>query len=122
MKKITIFDNNLINNLDILIGSNKKENWNLLDISYDTDIWFHLDNESSPYVILSSNLDNLKNISNLDKSTLIYCANLCKVNSKLINSVKKVDVIYTTINNLKKGKTVGSVIIQNLDKVNRIKI
>lgn len=115
MKKITIFDNNL----DIFIGSNKKENWNLLDISYDTDIWFHLDNESSPYVILSSNLEN---ILNLDKSTLIYCANLCKLNSKFKNSPKKVDVIYTTINNLKKSKTIGSVSIKKLDKVNRIKI
>lgn len=121
MKKITIFDNKINNNLDIFVGSNRIENWKLLDNSYDNDIWFHLDNESSPYIILTScDPKYLNDINNIDKSTLIYCANLCKSNSKLKDLTKKVDVIYTTINNLKKGKKSGSVIIQDLDKVNNI--
>ena len=39
----------------ILIGENAKDNTELVKESEPDDIWFHLEKESSPHIILKSN-------------------------------------------------------------------
>ena len=36
----------------IIIGKNAKNNWEILDNADDEDIWLHLDDLPSPYVII----------------------------------------------------------------------
>lgn len=89
------------------IGKNAKENWKLLDSSEADDIWFHLDNSSSPYVILE-----VKNLDAIPYSIITECAKLCKNRSRS-KDLKNVSVIYTTVSNLKKGDALGSVYLTN---------
>ena len=102
--------------IEFIIGENALDNWNLLDMSEQNWIWFHLDNHSSPYVILKMSLNKLKKNKNNWRSFLNHGAILCKENSKY--SSNKVNVIWTQIKNLTKGKTVGEVFIKG--KTNNI--
>lgn len=112
----------VFNNITFLLGESAIENWQLLDnlkthhnnsSDNSTDkqnyIWFHLHNLTSPYVIMkSSDINNKQNI--------YYGANLCKEYSKYKNI--PVNVIYTSIKNIKKTQKIGEVIVKN--KFNKI--
>lgn len=112
MKTLTIFDTNLDTELEIYLGENAKDNWDILDKSSQNDIWFHLENHPSPHVILKIP-DNGKNIN---KQTILYCAMICKENSKF-SGHKKISVIYTEKKNVSKGQDVGSVYTKKTNKV-----
>lgn len=101
---------------DILIGKNAKENWNLIDNADDFDLWLHIDNMPSCHVIVKERLQ--KNNNNLDNknvndnygypvSVIKIAGRLCKLHTT--NSTKNVNIVYTTINNVSKGKHIGSV-------------
>ena len=103
-------------NFIIRVGQNAKENWNLIDCADDFDLWFHLDDYPSGHVIIKEIL-NKKVVSTLKDDFFGYPRELihigsqyCKTQSKFSNS--KVTVVYTTINNVKKGKDIGSVFIK----------
>ena len=89
------------------IGKSAKENWEILDQSEPTDLWFHLDNKSSPYVILEA-VPNQAVLQDM----IIKCAKLCKSYSKDKKSTRS-SVIYCPVSNLKKGKELGSVLLTN---------
>jgi len=88
----------------IIIGKDKKDNFQIIDDSVDTDIWFHIYNESSCHVILK----NEEKISNIPKKVIKRCAYLCKINSKA-KYKQKCDVIYTPISNVIKTEIIGQV-------------
>lgn len=96
-------------NVNIWIGESAKDNWDILDKSSQNDIWMHLDNFTSPYVIIKD--------PDPHKSILNYAAGLCKSHSKHSN-LNKVKVIYTLVKNVRKGEKEGSVTIKG--KVNKI--
>ena len=103
-----------------LVGENAQDNWKLLTSSKQQWVWFHLDKVSSPYVILTKSIKDLKN-EHLDKSWkeyIIKACILCKENSKYKNN--KVKVIYTNVKNISKGNNVGEAIIKG--KVNYMTI
>ena len=103
-----------------LVGENAQDNWNLLTNSKQQWIWFHLDKVSSPYVILTKSIKDLKN-EQLEKSWKEYIVKaclLCKENSKYKNN--KIKVIYTNVKNVSKGNSVGEAIIKG--KVSHITI
>jgi predicted ribosome quality control (RQC) complex YloA/Tae2 family protein len=89
------------------IGKSAKENWEILEQSEPTDIWFHLDDKSSPYVILEA----VANVPVLH-DMIIKCAKLCKSYSKDKKSTRS-SVIYCPVSNVKKGKAMGSVFLTN---------
>jgi predicted ribosome quality control (RQC) complex YloA/Tae2 family protein len=91
----------------INIGKNARENWDILDDSEPFDIWFHIENSSSPYVILE-----IKDNNPLSDEIIRECAQLCKTHSKLKTS-KNVSIIYCEVKNLSKGTKLGSVILTN---------
>lgn len=95
-----------IDSFIVHIGKSAKENWELFEQAEPTDIWFHLDDSSSPYIIVE-----IPEGTKISQDTIIKCAKLCKSNSKEKNSTRS-SVIYCPINNLKKGKTVGTVLLQ----------
>ncbi len=99
-----------INNINYFVGRNAKENWQLISQMEQYDIWFHLNNQSSPYVILE-----IRNNSEPSYEELLEGAKLCKQYSKAKND-KSVEVIYCPISNLKKGKELGQVILNKPPK------
>lgn len=101
---------------DISIGSNAKENWDLIDNSYLEDLWFHLDEYPSAHVVIKQKT-NFPNEIYYSNQIIQIASNYCKSNSKYKN-LHKVKIVYTQIKNLKKGKEVGSVIISKPSYIN----
>lgn len=114
MLELEIFDNKLNSDVKIIVGQSAKENWKIYDDCEPDDIWFHLDDFSSPYVIIKN-----YNYNELSNTTYKKVACICKSNSKMKN-INKVSVIYTPIGNLLKGKAVGSVIIKKNSLVTKL--
>jgi predicted ribosome quality control (RQC) complex YloA/Tae2 family protein len=84
-------------------GTSVTEHWRRLDESSPKDIWFGVDCIPSAYVILEISDDTL-----ITDDVIFQCATLCKKISK----EKHLDfsrIMYCTIKNIKKGKTIGSV-------------
>jgi predicted ribosome quality control (RQC) complex YloA/Tae2 family protein len=101
------------NDIKYIIGENAKDNWNLLDMSDESDYFFHLSSFPSCYVIMESQEEPTKNM-------LEYGAFLCK-NSGKYKSVGNLKIDYCKCSNLKKGDKVGEVIYIRPRQVNRIK-
>jgi predicted ribosome quality control (RQC) complex YloA/Tae2 family protein len=90
------------NNINIVLGTNAKENFQLIDDANPNDWWFHLDDYPSGHCIVKHDV--------LDREIIEYAGRKVKENSKLKNEMKVV-VIYTQIKNIRKTKTVGEVIL-----------
>ncbi len=107
--------------IKIKYGKNAKENWDLIENASPNDLWFHIDDYPSTHVILEYNEENIEKYIN-------ECVELCVEKTPKIKSyvpkLNKVKVIYTEIQNIKKGKCVGEVIIlnNNLVKYKTVKI
>jgi predicted ribosome quality control (RQC) complex YloA/Tae2 family protein len=107
-----VYDTKADADIQIKVGSNAQENWDLISESKQNDIWFHLDDKPSPHVVISTPKKN--KVSN---QTLNYAAALCKEHSKYSN-ISKLTIIYTQIKNISKGDDVGSVILKKkCDKI-----
>jgi predicted ribosome quality control (RQC) complex YloA/Tae2 family protein len=96
------------------IGTNSKENWEIIDNADSFDLWFHINAFPSGHVIVKEQLKN-----NIISEEPIYpnqiitlAANYCKMQSKLKDK-NKLKIVYTHVKNLKKGKEIGSVIVSN---------
>lgn len=89
----------------IKVGENAMDNWNLIDSAKNNDnnIWFHLDKYPSGHVICFVKKEDI-----IDKNIILFCATLCKEQSKQ-KHMKNVKVIYTEIKNVKKKGDVGEV-------------
>jgi len=105
------------NDYEITVGRNSKENWNQIDISDENDLWFHINDKPSCHVFIKKPI----NIKDYPRDVIIRAAQLCKEYSKYKND-NKVKIIYTTINNIKKAKELGSVYILNYKKLENITI
>jgi len=84
----------------MVIGSNARENWDIIKDSDLSHIWFHLNSFPSPHVIIRS--------SDPSDDQVIEAAYLCKSRSKYKN-LNNIKVVYTRIANLELAEEVGSV-------------
>ena len=109
----------------IKYGKNAKENWNLIDKSSSDDLWFHIDDYPSTHVILEYDVDANEVGEDKLEEYIDTAIQLCVEKTPKIKSyvpkIKSVKVIYTKVENIKKGKSVGEVIILN-DKFVKSKI
>jgi predicted ribosome quality control (RQC) complex YloA/Tae2 family protein len=112
MKTFTIYDTKLEKEVNIYLGQNAQDNWEIIDKANQYDIWFHVQDFSSSHVILQLPESKAK----INKQTLYYCANLCKQNSKS-KELNKVNIIYTKIKNITKGEKTGSVYTKKVNKI-----
>ena len=100
------------------IGENAQDNWNLLDQSKDTYIFFHLSSFSSCYAILET---DYKILTDVPDDIIRKTAELCKNNTKYKN-LKDIKVDYTFSSNVKKSDRIGEIIYKSNKKVKCIKI
>ena len=103
--------------IEFQIGENANDNWDILKKSHQNWLWFHLDNFSSPYVILAEPFKNIKKNSKFKELIKFGCM-LCKENSKYSNQTVK--VIWTMCKNVSFGSKPGEAIISG--KVNTVTI
>jgi len=99
----------------ILVGKNAVDNWKILSEADQTDTIFHLDSLPSPYVIVKKPMDEL------EKADIIAAAVTCKSKSKF-KSIPKVTIMWTSVNNVTKGKVTGEFCIKASSKVKTITI
>ena len=93
------------NNCAFYVGRNAKENWDLLNRAEPHDMWVHLADRSSPYVIIVGN-------TQITMDDILYGCDLCKKYShKRDYKENKIKMNYTEIRNVKKGKVVGEAIL-----------
>lgn len=99
----------------IKVGQNQRENWAIIDDAEAHDMWFHLDGDiPSAHVVISYSGRPPTTSDEYPKEIIQMGSSLCRQFSKHAkNSKKTVDVCYTTVGNIKKGRDIGSVIILN---------
>lgn len=96
---------------DIYVGTNAKENWNLFDTSDPDDLWFHVEDLSSGHVIIREQLTKQSNsLPEYPNQIISIGADYCKSQSKYKDRIK-LKIVYTKVQNLKKGKEIGSIIV-----------
>lgn len=94
-----------------IVGTDAQDNFDIIDESEPTDMWFHLAEVSSCHVIAKMPQD-IK-VDNKQKQQIIkQGALLCKQNSKY-KSARSVDVIYTLLSNITKTDILGKVEVTN---------
>ena len=103
MKIITLNIPELDNDYTILIGQNAVENDSLVRTSNACDLWFHLDNISSPHIILKNNNDD-----KIPKRYLNYIGTLFRNYKSNLHG--RYSVIYTEIKYVKTTNVLGTVI------------
>ena len=98
-------------NADYIVqyGTSAQDNWDLIDKSSGNDIWFHVQDYPSSHVVID--MTNIKP-KELPHEAILFCAKLCKDNSKA-KSKEHANVIYTKIKNVVKSTDVGSVTTRN---------
>ena len=93
----------------VWVGENAIENWQLVDRAEPDDMWFHVANYPSGHVVVRARHPDTSHLgADLPKGVIVYCARLCKAQSKQ-KYMKNIEIIYTKIQNVKKTHVVGEV-------------
>ncbi len=100
----------------IRIGNNAQENDDLIKISSQNDVWFHLSNLPSCHVVIQQSKKH-----KVTKEMILYCAELVKLNTKYKN-YNRLQVDYTEIKNITRTKTPGTVTFKSRNRVNTITV
>ena len=103
----------IFNEINIKIGKNSKENWDLIKNSQEEWLWFHLKSFPSCHVIVESEI--------ITKDLIYQGAKLCKENSKYKNH-KNLKISYCKIKNIQLGEKEGSVCFKSNRQVKEVKI
>lgn len=91
----------------ILIGTNARENWRIIDSSEDDDIWFHLKDYPSCHVIVQLKKE-------INSTEILEISKLVIENTNKYKNVKNLKISYCLIKDITKNKNkVGSVFIKN---------
>ena len=86
-----------------IIGRNAQGNWDAIDTAEKDDIWFHIDGVSSCHVILKNN--DCVQINEIDKKIIKQIGIVCRSYKKSMKNAP------CKIENIEKGKDIGSVTI-----------
>ena len=110
MKTETIFIQALKREILFHIGKNQNENFKVIDMGSEDDLWFHAKDESSCHVVceIPDDIDK-KELQSIIKTGAL----LCKNNTHKLTSLSNVAIIYTQIKHITKTKTPGCVLTQN---------
>jgi hypothetical protein len=86
------------NHIDYKVGTNAKENWDLISKADRAFYWVHLEGVPSAHVIIE--------IDDILQEDLTYAAKLCRDQSGYPNAMP---CVATTIDNIKFGSKLGEV-------------
>ena len=116
MKTISFYFEEINKEIHYLIGTNKYDNFHVIDEALEDDLWFHSEEKSSSYVVCL--LPNDLKIEEKEKQLLIQKgAELCVSNTNKLTLLYRVPVIYTEVKNIRKTKTVGLVKVLNYQTI-----
>jgi predicted ribosome quality control (RQC) complex YloA/Tae2 family protein len=102
---------------DIYVGTNAKENWDLIDKSEPDDLWFHLEDFPSSHVFVREKLSKISTqIPDYPNQIISIAADYCKSQSKY-KQRDKLKIIYTLVSNIRKDRDIGSVIVSKFQRI-----
>lgn len=114
MKIENLFLQGLNREITFYIGQNKNENFDVIDIGKEDDLWFHANEISSCHVIAIIP----EEIKNKDKKYIIKAGGLlCKNNTNKLKHLTNVEIIFTELKNIEKTLIPGCVKIKNEKKI-----
>ena len=101
-----------LNKVLIMVGSNSRENWEIVDVLKRGDIWMHLKDKPSAHALIRIPKKSRENKYVVNNSLTYAARMLCVQSSKNISS-KNDDVvfIYTNGKYVNKGSKEGEVIL-----------
>jgi predicted ribosome quality control (RQC) complex YloA/Tae2 family protein len=102
-----------INDTKYMIGTNAKDNWDIIKQSNCDWLWFHLEKFASSHIVIC------KPSNDITRTEINTACQLCVDNSKY--KFKNIGLVYCQVNNLRLGEEVGSVNFISNRKVNKIK-
>ena len=101
-----------LNKVVIMVGSNSKENWELVDVLKRSDIWMHLKDAPSAHALIRIPKKLRENKYTVMNSLTYAARMLCAQSSKNISSKNdNVVFIYTNGKYVNKGSKEGEVIL-----------
>ena len=107
MKEETVYFDNIVFDVVYHIGTNAKDNFDVIDKGEPEGYWFHAKDMSSCHVVC--NIPDLVDKQGL-RTIIKRGAQLCKQNTNKLMSLKDVEIIYTRIKHLTKTEIDGCVI------------
>ena len=106
MKEITLYFDNIVDDVVYYIGTNARDNFDVIDKGRPVDIWFHAKDVSSCHVVVK--VPDL--IEKRDMRSIIKRgARLCKEHTAKLNRTPEVDIIYTFVKHVAKTEIAGCV-------------
>ena len=117
MKNIKIYFDNIEKEIDFYIGKNAKDNFDVIDKGCDTDLWFHVEDESSCHVVAIIPYETTKKHM---KSIIKHGGILCKEHTSKLSKERNISIIYCSIKNIQKTDIPGCVNIHNTNAIKRI--
>lgn len=106
MKTQVVYFDHIQKEITYLIGENASDNFAVIDVSVDKDIWFHSKEGSSCHVVAKIHEPLNK------KELLTICKKgsfLCKLNTPKLKKQSNVEIIYTKVSNITKTNIDGLV-------------
>jgi len=101
------------NEINIYLGEDKHENWNLIETSRPNDIFVHLNSFPSGHVKIEMDI--------FDIEIVVYAGNICRQYSKY-KHLKDLKICYCRYDNILKGDKTGEVVFKSNRKVKKIKL
>jgi len=114
MKTENIYFDNIDTEITYYVGKNAKENFDILDMSKDTDLWFHAKDLPSCHVIavIPDGIDKKTMKTIIKKGGM-----LCKQNTNKLVSEKNLKIIYAKVSDVKKTEILGTVNVINKNEL-----
>lgn len=114
MKTEVKFIQGLNREITFYIGQKQSENFDVIDMGKNNDLWFHANDISSCHVVAIIPEDiNKKDLRSIIKMGSL----LCKNNTNKLTSLNGVEFVYTQIKNLEKTNVPGCVKIKNIKTI-----
>ena len=115
MKTEIVFINALKREVIFYIGKTQSENFAVIDMGSEQDLWFHAKDESSCHVVCELPDDiNKKELQSIIKTGAL----LCKINTNKLKSLSNVAITYTQIKNITTPEIFGGNNLNNSAEVN----
>ena len=107
MKQAIITFENIVDDVIYYIGTDAKDNFDVIDKGKPNDYWFHANNCSSCHIVakLPEWIHNKREL----KTILKRGALLCKQNTNRLSRSDNVEIVYTKVKNVTKMKVAGQV-------------
>ena len=106
MKTKIIYIKEIDREITFYIGENKNDNFNVIDMGTENDLWFHANAVSSCHIVAILP-------ENIEKKDLRYIIKmgslLCKMNTNKLRTLSNIEIVYTQIKNVEKMSIPGCV-------------